>query len=130
MGGSQRFWWCYVTQNKGGEWCYFMKGNVTVKINHKAFFCTIAKRSGFHWYKTLMISSLVSMAIWFLRSLFYLRSLVYKVVPKEILTRFLLFLFKPYNLVQLFKTWVGLSWVGAYLYFFFNFKKEKYMIKG
>ena len=34
--------------NKGGEW-YFIKGrNVTVKKNHKALFCTIVKRLGFH----------------------------------------------------------------------------------
>ena len=34
---------------QGAEGWYIMKGcNVTVKKNHKAFFCIIAKRWGFH----------------------------------------------------------------------------------
>ena len=42
-----------------------MKGrNVTVKKNNnKAFSCTIVKRSGFCYYRRLMVSSLVSMTI-------------------------------------------------------------------
>ena len=35
-------------RKQGGVW-YFMKGrNITVKKYHKAFFCTIVKRLGFH----------------------------------------------------------------------------------
>ena len=45
-----------------------MKGrNVTVKEIIKPFFCTIVKRSRFHYYRTL-VSLLVSMVIAFLRS--------------------------------------------------------------
>ena len=71
---ASRIWGGWVSEffvmlcdgKQGGEW-YFMKGrNVTVKKNHKAFFCTIVRRSGFH--RTLMVSSHVSMVIAFLLS--------------------------------------------------------------
>ena len=48
VGGSHHFLLCCVTENKGSEW-YFMKDrNVTVIKYHKAFFCTIVTRLGFH----------------------------------------------------------------------------------
>ena len=48
--------------------------------NQKDFFCTIVKRSGFHLYRTLMVSSLISMVIAFFVIILYLRSFLYEVV--------------------------------------------------
>ena len=81
-----------------------MKGcNVTVKKNHKAFFYTIVKRLGFD--RKLMVNSLVSMVIAFLRSFctcdhFRIR---WFMENRDSTSIFIIFLLKPDSLVKLLK---------------------------
>ena len=84
--------WSIITSRIGGGWvsAFFVmlrdgkqgrgwvvtswKDITSCKKDHKAFFCTIVKRSGFHQYRTLMVSSLVSMVIAFFAIILYLSS--------------------------------------------------------